>query len=54
MGKQMTSKPVAKVTVNITPGPVTPAQRAAWRKFWAARIAEAKGKLNSEGRIERS
>ena len=31
-----------KVTVNIVPGPVTPAQRQAWKKFWQKLIAEAK------------
>jgi hypothetical protein len=27
-------QPQPVVTVSITPGPVTPAQKTAWRKFW--------------------
>jgi len=30
-----------KVTVNVRRGPVTPHQRACWKKWWAARFAEA-------------
>jgi len=33
---------VPNVMVNIRPGPVTPHQRAIWKKWWAARIAEVK------------
>jgi len=32
-----------EITFNIQPGPVSPAQKAAWRKFWARLISEAKG-----------
>ena len=31
-----------KVTLAITPGPVSNYKRACWKKWWAARIAEAK------------
>jgi len=32
----------AHVTINLVPGPTSPAQKQAWRKFWARLIAEAK------------
>ena len=35
-----------KVTVNIAAGPVTPAQRQAWKKFWQKLIAEAKSEVD--------
>ncbi len=38
------TKPEVKVTLTITPGQVTPAQRAAWRKWWAKLISEVKEK----------
>jgi hypothetical protein len=31
-----------KVTVNIQPGPASPAQSAAWSKFWQRVILETK------------
>jgi hypothetical protein len=31
-----------KVTINIQPGPASPAQSAAWNKFWQMVIVEAK------------
>lgn len=37
-----TTKPEAKIILNLKPGSVTLAQKTAWRKWWAARIAEAK------------
>jgi hypothetical protein len=30
------------VTLNLVPGPTSPAQKHAWRKFWAKLIAEVK------------
>jgi hypothetical protein len=36
------AKQQSTVTVNIVHGPVTPAQRQAWKKFWQKLIAEAK------------
>jgi hypothetical protein len=30
------------VTINLVPGPTSPAQKQAWRKFWAKLIAEVK------------
>lgn len=32
---------IVKLTVDIRPGPAPPAQKAAWRKFWARLIGEA-------------
>lgn len=40
MTSKTTKQPTIKLT--ITPGPVMPASRVQWRKWWAARIAEAK------------
>ena len=37
-----TNKRIIKLTVDIRRGPVTPAQKTAWRKFWARLISEAK------------
>ncbi len=37
-----TTKDKVTVKVNIRPGPVSPAARASWNKWWAARIAEVK------------
>ena len=36
-------KPETKteIKVNIKPGPASPAQKAAWRRFWAKLITEA-------------
>jgi hypothetical protein len=34
------NKSTPKITVNIEPGQVTPAQREAWRRFWAEISAE--------------
>ena len=31
-----------KVKVSIQPGPASPAQKAAWRRFWAKLLAEVK------------
>ncbi|MDP2729312.1 MAG: hypothetical protein Q8O55_02360 [Dehalococcoidales bacterium] len=36
------TKPEARVTLTITPGQVTPAAKAAWRKFWQKLITEVK------------
>jgi len=44
------SKEKVTVKVNIQLGPTTPCQRALWRKWWAARIAEVK---QSEAKNER-
>ena len=38
----------AKVTLNVRPGPASPAQKAAWGKFWAKVINEAIQSENSE------
>ena len=43
-----TAKQQPKVVLSIQPGPVTPAQRAGWRKWWSARIAEAKREVVDE------
>ena len=32
----------AHVIINLVPGPTSPAQKQAWRKFWAKLIAEVK------------
>jgi hypothetical protein len=32
----------AHVTINLVPGPTSPAQKHAWRKFWTKLIAEVK------------
>ncbi len=32
-----------KVKLDIRPGPVSPAQRATWRRFWQKLITEVKG-----------
>jgi hypothetical protein len=32
----------AHVTINLTAGPTSPAQKQAWRRFWAKLIAEVK------------
>ena len=40
----------AKVTMNLKPGPATPAMMSIWKKWWAARIAEVK---QSEAKNER-
>jgi hypothetical protein len=37
-----------KIVVNIKPGPVSPAQREAWRKLWQMLITETKNKSNKE------
>ncbi len=42
-----TQKPQPIVTLAITPGPVTPAQREKWRRFWKKLIAEVKA--NAKG-----
>lgn len=36
------TKPEVKIKLTITPGPVTPAQREAARRFWQRLIAKAK------------
>lgn len=36
------TKTQAKVTVNIRLGPVSPAQKQAWKRFWQKLLAEAK------------
>jgi len=36
------NKPQVKVTVNIQPGPASPAQKAAWQKLWIKIIADVK------------
>lgn len=35
------------VTLTITPGSVSPAGKASWKKWWAARIAEAKSEAKN-------
>ena len=35
-------KDTIKVKVDIRPGPVSPAQKQAWRRFWQKLIAEVK------------
>jgi hypothetical protein len=37
------TKQIIKVYIDINPGPASPAQKAAWHKFWAKLISEAKG-----------
>jgi hypothetical protein len=39
------SRMETKVTVKIAPGPASPAQKTAWRRFWAKLIAEPKNKV---------
>lgn len=39
--KAKTNKPT-RLTVDIWPGPVSPARQSAWRKFWQKLIAEVK------------
>lgn len=34
------NKPIITVRVEIHPGPVSPAQQTAWRRFWAKLIAD--------------
>ena len=36
-----TTQGEVKVKTNIQPGPASPAQKAAWRRFWAKLITEA-------------
>jgi len=36
------AKVQSKVTMNIRPGTVTPAQKQVWRRFWQKLITEAK------------
>lgn len=36
------TKTEIKITTNIRPGPVSLAQKTAWRKFWQKLIAEVK------------
>lgn len=33
-----------KIIISIRAGPASPAQKAAWRRFWEKLIVEAKGK----------
>jgi len=33
---------LVRVTINLAPGPTSPAQKQAWRKFWEKLIAEVK------------
>ena len=42
-----TQKPQPVVMLTITPGPVTPAQREKWRRFWAKLVAEAKSEAKN-------
>ncbi len=44
---KVTTRSEIKITTDIRPGPVTPHQRACWKKWWVARIMEAK---QSEGK----
>jgi len=37
-----TVKEQAKIKVSIQPGTVSPARKAAWRRFWQKLIADAK------------
>jgi len=36
------SESTIKVVVDVHPGPVSPAQKAAWRKFWTKLLSEPK------------
>jgi len=36
-----------KVTVNIKPGPVSPAQKQAWRRFWQKLIAQVQEEVEN-------
>ena len=36
-----------KLRVDIRPGPVSPAQKTAWRKFWQKLIAEVKSEAKN-------
>ncbi len=46
MANKTTKQPTVKLT--ITPGPVSPAARANWKRWWAARIAEVKSEAKNE------
>ena len=37
------TKPEVKIEVSIRPGPGSPAQKEAWRRFWQRVISQAKG-----------
>ena len=51
-----TEKTEIKVRMDIRPGPVSPAQKTAWRKFFSVLIAECKQELQaeSEGNSDRA
>jgi len=36
------NKPQVKATLNIRPGPASPAQKAAWHELWAKILADVK------------
>lgn len=41
-----TTKIEPKVTFSILSGPISPAQREAWRKFWSQIISQAKADID--------
>ncbi len=43
-----TKKPEIKVTLTLTPGTLTPAQKAAGKKFWVRLISECKREVSGE------
>ena len=46
----MTAKPQKQqpvVTLKIEPGIVLPAEKQAWRRWWAARVAEARSEAKN-------
>lgn len=38
-----------KVAVNVNPGSASPAQKAAWHRFWAKLITEVKNNQRDDG-----
>ncbi len=42
------------ITLRIEPGPTTPAARESWRRWWRARVAEARagGHAETDGQAE--
>ena len=42
------TKAQPKVIVNIQPGPASPAQKTAFRKFWQRMIAKAKSEAEND------
>ena len=46
-----TKKP-PRLTVDIRPGPSTPAMKVAWRTWWRCRILSVREELENEGKHE--